>query len=123
LPVASYQLPVTGYQLPVTGYWLPVTSYQLPVCHPASGILRGLSVLKTSDKYFRTDRRKIAYIRFIFEAYEGIAMMSTADARKGIIVFRIPPGCEAEADDLLSELRKEVLLIPVDEKGEENGLS
>ncbi|MGD9119948.1 MAG: DUF4911 domain-containing protein, partial [Desulfobacterales bacterium] len=35
------------------------------------------------------DRREIAFIKFIFEAYDGIAALRTIDPHEGIILFYI----------------------------------
>jgi hypothetical protein len=72
---------------------------------------------KTTLRYFRVDRREIAFLKFIIEAYEGLAMVSTEDAQKGIMKFGIAPGCETEFDALMAELRKEVLVADFPEAG------
>ena len=56
------------------------------------------------------DRREIAFIKFIFEAYDGIAGMSTTDPAKGIIKLHIAPGCEEQVDQILLDLKKEILI-------------
>ena len=56
------------------------------------------------------DRREIAYLRFIFEAYDGIAVVKTVDAQKGIIVLHVAPGCDDDVDDVLQDLKKEILI-------------
>jgi hypothetical protein len=58
------------------------------------------------------DRRQIAFFRFIFEAYDGIAVVETVDARKGIIVLHIPPGCEVDVDFVLQDLKKQFRIEP-----------
>jgi hypothetical protein len=69
--------------------------------------------LETSKKYYRVDRRQIAYLRFIFEAYDGIAVLRTLDAQKGIVVLQIAPGCEADVEFVLQDLRKHIMIEPV----------
>jgi len=68
--------------------------------------------LETSRKYYRVDRRQIAYLRFIFEAYDGIAVLQTLDAQKGIVVLHIAPGCEADVEYVLRDLRKHIMIEP-----------
>ena len=67
---------------------------------------------ETSKRYFRVDRREIAFIRFIFEAYDGIAVLETLDSKAGIVVFHIAPGCERDADAILLDLKKEIVIEP-----------
>ena len=69
--------------------------------------------LQTIQQYYRVDRRKIAFIKFIFEAYDGIATMKTIDARKGVILFYIAPGCEQQFQKILQDLAKQILIRPL----------
>ena len=69
-------------------------------------------ILETSRKYYRVDRRQIAYLRFIFEAYDGIAVLRTLDAQKGIVALQIAPGCEADVEFVLQDLRKQIMIEP-----------
>jgi hypothetical protein len=70
-------------------------------------------ILETSRKCYRVDRGQIAYLRFIFEAYDGIAVLQTLDAQKGIVVLHIAPGCEADVEFVLQDLRKQIMIEPV----------
>jgi hypothetical protein len=56
------------------------------------------------------DRRQIAFIKFVFEAYDGIAGMRTTDPAKGIIKLHIAPGCEEQVEQILRDLQKEILI-------------
>ena len=66
--------------------------------------------MKTTTQYYRVDRRQIAFIKFIFEAYDGIAGMRTTDPAKGIIKLHIAPGCEEQVGRILRDLKKEILI-------------
>jgi hypothetical protein len=66
--------------------------------------------LKTTTEYYRVDRREIAFIKFIFEAYDGIAGLKTTDPSKGIIVFHIAPGCQEQVRRILQDLKKQILI-------------
>ncbi len=65
-------------------------------------------------RYFRVDRRHIAYFRFILEAYEGMATLSTLDAREGIVVLSIPECFAGDADGLLAALAGEIGLVEME---------
>jgi hypothetical protein len=56
------------------------------------------------------DRREIAFMKFIFEAYDGIAVMRTTDPAKGIIKLHIAPGCKEQVERILQDLEKEILI-------------
>ena len=63
--------------------------------------------------YYRVDRREISFLRFIFEAYDGLAVLETLDPEAGYICFHIAPGCEDEVDILLEDLKNDIMLEPV----------
>ncbi len=66
--------------------------------------------METIQKYYRIDRREICYLKFILEGYEGMALMSTVDPDRGLVVLKIAPGCETEADELMRALRQEIMI-------------
>ena len=66
--------------------------------------------METTKRYYRVDRREIAFLRFIFEAYDGIAVVETLDARKGIVLLHVAPGCDEDVDGVLQDLKKEIMI-------------
>jgi hypothetical protein len=58
-------------------------------------------MLETIRKYYRVHRPDIGFLRFVFEACEGIAVMTTIDPEKGIVMLCIPPGCESDVRTVL----------------------
>jgi hypothetical protein len=69
--------------------------------------------MKTTARKYRVDRRQIAFLRFILDAYDGIAVVTTLDPDAGIVVLRIPPGCDREVDMILQAIGREILIEPV----------
>ena len=67
------------------------------------------------------DRRQIAFIKFVFEAYDGIAGMRTTDPAKGIIKLHIAPGCEEQVEQILRDLQKEILIRRLTTEPPESG--
>ena len=67
-------------------------------------------LLETVKKYLRIERKEIAYLRFIFEAYDGLAVLRTIDAEAGIVVLHIAPNCETEVDAVLLDLQKAMMI-------------
>ena len=65
---------------------------------------------KSIKKYYRVDRRKIAFLRFIFEGYDGLAVLTTLDPRQGQVFLSIAPGCEKEVEIVLEDLKKDMLI-------------
>ena len=63
---------------------------------------------------FRVNRKDIWYLHFIFEAYDGVATVSTVDAREGVVEIYIPASRDEEAKLLLQAIGRE---IPLEECG------
>jgi len=68
--------------------------------------------LQTRKQYLRIHRNHICFVRFILEAYDGIALMRTIDAKKGIVEIMTAPGCDEEVDTLFNDLRQTILITP-----------
>ncbi|MBW2367814.1 MAG: DUF4911 domain-containing protein [Deltaproteobacteria bacterium] len=60
--------------------------------------------MESIKKRYRIDRREIHFIKFILEAYEGVAVLTTLDPKAGLIELMIAPGREDEALDLIEDL-------------------
>jgi len=70
-------------------------------------------------KYYRIDRREIHYLRFILEAYAGLAVLRTLDPQKGLVVLHVSPGCEEEVDMIICDLKRQMRIEVADDRGEE----
>ena len=73
--------------------------------------------MQCQKRYLRVDRRHIGFMKFIFEAYEGIANLTTIDPNLGIILINIPDGCEDTVTNLLEILGRDILIEPSKERG------
>jgi hypothetical protein len=67
-------------------------------------------MVETIKKYYRVDRREISFLKFIFEAYDGLAVLTTIDSTRGIVVINIAPGCEADVKMILQDLKQNVMM-------------
>jgi hypothetical protein len=61
-------------------------------------------------RQYLIDRHQIHYLRFIMEAYPGIAVVSTVDSALGLVCLAIAPGCEPEIVRIL-EAEREILKL------------
>lgn len=68
--------------------------------------------MKSIRHYYRVDRRQINMVKFIFEAYEGVASVTTLEASSGRIVVAVAPGCEATAQEVMADMGK-IFLVEV----------
>lgn len=69
--------------------------------------------MRTVRQVYRVDRRRISLIKFIFEAYEGLAVVTTLDPVAGIIALKVAPGCEEMARSVIMDLGKRFLIEPM----------
>jgi hypothetical protein len=84
--------------------------WPLESCENPPTLLEKNHNLESIKTYYRVDRRQIFFLKFILEAYDGIAMFTTIDPAAGIVMLRISPGCESEVDMLLNDLKKNILI-------------
>ena len=61
-------------------------------------------------RFFRVGRRDLAYLKFIIEAYEGVAILSTVDREGPLIRITSTPSLAAELDLLLAALSREIVM-------------
>ena len=69
--------------------------------------------MDTIQEYFRIDKKNIAFLKFILEAYEGMAVMRTLNAREAVIELMIAPDFKKDVEEILDNLRDEVELHPM----------
>jgi hypothetical protein len=66
---------------------------------------------KRSDLFlYRVDPYEVHYLKFILEAYEGLATLTTLDSETGLIQLAVPPGRKDRLESLLEALSRELLL-------------
>lgn len=44
----------------------------------------------------KTEKRHIAYVNFLFEAYDGVGVVRTADPEEGLLEILVSPDFEAD---------------------------
>ena len=69
--------------------------------------------MNVSRKYYRVNPRDICFIRYVFEAHDGLAVISTLSDARDTIVLRIAPGCEEEVEAVVNGLKRE---LSIDER-------
>jgi hypothetical protein len=75
-----------------------------------SGI-QGARELNSTSFRLTIDHRKISWLKFILESYEGLAIPVTLDGASGRILLLIGPGAETEVMDLIAAIKDELGLI------------
>ena len=67
--------------------------------------------LERSDLlFYRVDPYEIHYLKFVLEAYEGLATLTTLDSATGLIQLAVPPGRKDSLESLLAALGHELRL-------------
>lgn len=69
--------------------------------------------MQTTKRYYKVDKTKIGFLRFIIEAYDNLALLTTLDAHEGLVVLSIAPGCEDDALGLMASLGADFYVEPV----------
>ncbi|VEN73425.1 conserved hypothetical protein [Candidatus Desulfarcum epimagneticum] len=64
--------------------------------------------MRTIQKHLRIKKKEIAFFKFILEAYDGMAGMTTIDSASGHVVLNIAPGREDDAHTFLREMRHDM---------------
>lgn len=63
--------------------------------------------METIYRCYRVDRRRISFVKFILEAYDNVAVLSTLDPRSGVVRIAIAPRCESLVDGIMKSLAAE----------------
>ncbi len=63
--------------------------------------------------YLETPPEHIAYVKFIFESYEGVGIIRTVDRKKAVIVLLVVEDFVAVAREILNSIKHEVPLAEV----------
>ena len=63
-------------------------------------------------RYFRVQLPDLAYLRFLLEAYEGLAVLTSLPGRAEV-EWTVPVERTAEADALAHALGREITLVPI----------
>jgi hypothetical protein len=71
-------------------------------------------ILQSIQRHYRMDRSQIHFLRFLLEAYEGVAILSTLDSQAGKVLLSIAPGREAEATELMADLSRRVMIEQIE---------
>ncbi len=72
-----------------------------------------MGIMDTHSLYFRVQREDIAYLKFIIESYEGMAVLRTSDPHEAVVELMVAPGWEKDVEDVIRDLGKEIPLVPI----------
>ncbi len=95
-------------------------SFQKLICYHTSASRKRRKTLKNptercSVRRYLIDRRQVHYLRFLLEAYPGLAVVSTEDSALGLVAVAIAPGCEQDVLRILDAEKQALNLREVSE--------
>jgi len=70
-------------------------------------------MFETQARYFRVHRHDLVYLKFILEAYEGLAVLSTVEREGAIVRIGYPSFSSVDVDALLLALSEEIEMTEV----------
>jgi hypothetical protein len=71
--------------------------------------------MQTTIQTYRMDRRQISFIKFILEAYDNMAVVTTLDPYQAVVRVTIAPGCETAISDILNGFAHEFGMVALDQ--------
>lgn len=66
---------------------------------------------RTCIRHFQVNRRDLVYLKFILEAHEGLATLSTADKLKSIVRISYHDVVGQTMESLLAALQQEIQML------------
>lgn len=73
----------------------------------------GGDVFLSHARYFRVNRHDLVYLKFILEAYEGLAVLSTVEREGAIVRIGYPHFSAGDVDALLLAMSGEIVMTEV----------
>ena len=70
---------------------------------------------QTTRCWYEVDRRQISYLKFILEAYDNVAVVSTLDAGRAVVEIAIASGCETLVKGIMHEMASAFAVNPVND--------
>ena len=65
---------------------------------------------------YQVEPHEIHYLKFVLEAYEGLATLTTLDPKVGLIQLAVPPGRQDQLQALMQALGQELDVKLVSQK-------
>ncbi len=78
--------------------------------------------MDTKSLFIQIPPQQIAYLTFLFESYEGLAVVRMVDRHRGIVEIMVPPCFEDEAKEIIQDLAQEFSVAALADK-EQRGCS
>ncbi len=70
-------------------------------------------LMHTTQAFYRVEKSRIGFLKFIFEGYDNLAVLTTLDSAAGLVRLTISPGCSCEAFAVMADLKKDIMINEV----------
>lgn len=67
-------------------------------------------MMRCEQRRFLISPERIGFLRFIFEGYDGLGIVSTIDRKSGEVVVRFPKECASDVQKLLADITSKISL-------------
>ena len=64
--------------------------------------------IKIIKRFLKLEMKDIAFVKFIIESYEGIAVQRTINAKNGVIEIMVPSSNEGVLENIISDLMNSI---------------
>lgn len=69
--------------------------------------------MQTTQTLYLVEKSRIGFLKFIFEGYDNLAVLTTLDSATGLVRLTIAPGCSSEAYAVMADLKKDIMINEV----------
>lgn len=66
--------------------------------------------LHTVKRTYRVDTSQISFLKFILEAYDGMAQLTTSNPGLGLVEVYVASGCIKDFEKIIMDLKKQMLI-------------
>ncbi len=66
--------------------------------------------LQTVRRMYRVDTSQISFLKFILEAYDGMAQLTTLNPGLGLVEVYVASGCIKDFEKIIMDLKKQMLI-------------
>jgi hypothetical protein len=74
--------------------------------------------LQTIRRMYRVDTSQISFLKFILEAYDGMAQLTTLNPGLGLVEVYVASGCLKDFEKLILNLKKQMPIEIMGHSGE-----
>ncbi len=67
--------------------------------------------MRTIETIYNVNKSDIGFIKYLFEGYDGIAVVTTVSKEKDRIAVYTAPGCEEEVEELIASLAETLKIV------------